>query len=187
MHALTRTTWKGDALPLREADRRLARLVDDLWEGYFADVPRPNDLVVGYAFPWKWRLARIRMVLDGRWSEIGVNPLLRHPAVPHDIYIAVLAHEIVHYAQGFGSPLPRQQRHAHAHGAVGHELAWRGLGHTEQVLADWGEAVWPHLRAEAFAQHRAAKRTVRQVPLQDTRKYAIVDVKAVPTIAWQGR
>lgn len=187
MHALALATWKGSALPLKDADRPLARLVDDLWEGYFADVPRPNELVVGYAFPWKWRLARIRMALGGEWSEIGVNPLLRHPGVPHDIYIAVLAHEIVHYAQGFGSPLPQQQRHAHAHGAVGHELAQRGLGHTEDVLEAWGEAVWPHLREEAFAQHRATKRAFGQAPLQDPQKYAIVDVKAVQTIAWQGR
>jgi len=183
MQALAIATWKRNALPMKEDDRRLARLVDDLWSAYFADVPRPNDLVVGYAFPWKWRLARIRMSLDGQWSEIGVNPLLRHPAVPHDIYIAVLAHEIVHYAQGFGSPLQRQQRHAHAHGTVGHELRRRGLGHTEHVLATWGEAVWPNLRDEAFTQHRMAKRAFRQGHLQDARKYAIVGMKAVQTIA----
>jgi hypothetical protein len=187
MHSVTLAPWKGSALPVTEADHPLARLVDDLWAGYFADVPRPNDLLVGYAFPWKWRLARIRMSLDGEWSEIGVNPLLRHPGVPHDIYIAVLAHEVVHYAQGFGSPLPRQQRHAHAHGAVGHELAQRGLGYTEHVLETWGETEWPRLREEALRQHRAAKRTIRQAHLQDVRKYAIVDVKAVQTVAWQGR
>ncbi len=187
MHAPAPAPWHSPARPITDADRPIARLVDDLWRGYFADVPRPNALVVGYAFPWKWRLARIRMALDERWTEIGVNPLLRHPAVPHDIYIAVLAHEIVHYGQGFGSPLPRQQRHAHAHGAVGHELTRRGLGYTEHLLETWGEAVWPRLRDEAFAQHRAAKRAVRQAPLQDARKYAIVDVKAVQTIAWQGR
>jgi hypothetical protein len=187
MPALAHAPWKGTALPMREADARLAHLVDALWDGYFADVPRPNDLVVGYAFPWKWRLARIRMALNGEWSEIGVNPLLRHPDVPHDIYIAVLAHEIVHYAQGFGSPLPRQQRHAHAHGAVEHELARRGLGHTERHLHTWGEAIWPELRAEALRLHREAQRTIRLAPLQRARECAIVDVKAVQTIAWQGR
>jgi hypothetical protein len=146
--------WNSASQPMTPRDQRLALLLDDLWRTHFADIPRPNEVVVGFGFPWKWRLGRIRMSLDGRTSEITLNGLLDRPEVPRGIYVAIMAHEIVHYAQGFASPLPRAQRHAHAHGAVSHELAHRGLGATEHLLMEWGERVWPHLRAQALAERQ---------------------------------
>jgi len=150
------TTWHSPAQPMQPADARLARLVDDLWRAHFADVPRPNALVAGFGYAWKWRLGRIRMSLDGRTTEITLNGLLDDPTVPHAIYVAIIAHEIVHYAQGFASPLPRAQRHAHADGAVSRELARRGLGATERALVEWGADVWPGWRARAAQRARRA-------------------------------
>lgn len=143
------SSWHGKAHPLTPADAPLARLLDAVWREHFADVPRVNDVTVGFAYPWKWRLGRIRLSLDQRISEITLNRLLNDPDVPEVIYVAIMAHEIVHYAQGFGSPIPRAQRHAHAHGVVSEELAARGLGHTETALETWGATVWPRLQARA--------------------------------------
>ena len=157
MSALAIATRNAIAQPMQETDWRIARLFDTIWQDHFADVPRVNDLVTGFDFPWKWRLGRIRMSLDQRTTEITLNGLLDDPGVPHVVYVAILAHEIVHYAQGFGSPIDRQQRHAHAHGAVSSELHQRGLGHTETALERWGEEVWPHFRAQARATRRAAR------------------------------
>jgi hypothetical protein len=148
------STWHSPTRPTSARDQRLAWLLDDLWRAHFADVPRPNAVMVGFGFPWKWRLGRIRMSLDGSTSEITLNGLLDRPEVPRSIYIAIMAHEIVHYAQGFASPLPRAQRHAHAHGAVGYELARRGLGDTEALLQRWGAECWPAVRALALAERQ---------------------------------
>lgn len=147
--------WKGAAHPLAARDRHLACLLDDLWRAHFADVPRPNDLAIGYAYPWKRRLGCIRMTLDGRRSEITLNGLLDRPDVPEFVPIAIITHEIVHYAQGFGSPLARQQAHAHAGGGVSHDLVQRGLDQYERLLDHWAHAVWPEFELLA----RAARRT----------------------------
>lgn len=151
-------SWHRSARPLRADDRSVARLVDQIWRERFADVPRVNDVVAGYDHPWKWRLGRIRMTLDERVSEIALNGLLASADVPDVVRVAILAHEIVHYAQGFGSPLPRRQRHAHAHGAVSDELARRGLAQHERALDEWSFAVWPCFQAQARRQ-----RTIHQV------------------------
>ncbi len=156
--------WQGPAQPLRPADRRIALLLDTLWERHFADIPRVNDLVVGYDYPWKRHLGRIRMTLDQRTSQIGLNRLLDHDAVPSGVLVAILTHEIVHYAQGFGSPLPRTHRHAHAHGTVSHELAHRGLARYEDELACWIESAWPSFERRARADRQAAARADRLVP-----------------------
>ncbi len=141
--------------PLVADDWRVAQLVDAIWREHFADISRANRIVAGYDYPWKWRLGRIRMTLDGRTSEIALNGLLAGDGVPDAIRVAILAHEIVHYAQGFGSPLPRRHRHAHAHGCVSHELARRGLGGYERALNDWAAAIWPAFREQAHGQHTA--------------------------------
>jgi hypothetical protein len=151
-------SWQSSAYPLTPTDRSIAQLLDQIWRERFADVPRINDVVAGYDFPWKWRLGRIRMTLDQRLSEITLNGLLASQDVPEVVRVAILAHEIVHYAQGFGSPLPRQQRHAHAHGAVSHELAQRGLAQHEHMLDEWSLDEWPHFRAQARRQQ-----SIRQV------------------------
>lgn len=154
--------WQGAALPLKGDDRRLSRLLDTLWRDYFADVPRVNQLCVGFDYPWKRYLGRIRMTRDGQRSEIAFNSLLDHPEVPEAMLVAIAAHEIVHYAQGFGSPLPRAQRFAHAHGVVSRELAWRGLAEYEEALHHWVEKIWPNFEPVARAQlalRRASART----------------------------
>src|SRR5579863_7904474 len=134
MDGIAIATWHGSARPASDADQRLALWLDDLWREYFADVPRCNEIVVGYAYPWKWRLGRIRMSLTTGASEIALNGLLERPDAPEIVLVGIAAHEIVHYAQGFGSPLPRAQRHAHAHGSVSHELARRGLARAERAM-----------------------------------------------------
>jgi len=141
--------------PLTADDWRIAHLVDAIWHDHFADISRANQIVAGYDYPWKWRLGRIRMTLDGRASEIVLNGLLDSGEVPDVIRIAILSHEIVHYIQGFASPLPRRHQHAHAHGCVSHELARRGLGDHERALDEWAVAVWPAFQEQARWRHSA--------------------------------
>lgn len=147
-------TWTGAAQPLAGTDRRVAELLDVVWRTWFADVPRVNVVAAGYDYPWKRHLGRIRMTLDGEVSAIGLNRRLDDPAVPDAVRIAILSHEIVHYAHGFGSPLPRRQQQAHAHGAVGGDLAARGLRDYVEYLDGWVTAHWAAMLARNAARRR---------------------------------
>jgi|GEM_PF-3581591 len=149
---------------LTSADWPIARLVDATWQQYFPDVPRANIIVAGYDFRWKTRLGRIRMLVDGSESEITLNTYLDNLQVPSEISVVIIAHEIVHYAQGFSSPLPRMQRHAHNHGAVSHELARRGLGEQERFMYEWARSEWPNLYAIEHTRYREqhGKKTQRR-------------------------
>jgi hypothetical protein len=155
MSAMSATLIPIHTQPLVAGDWRVAQLVDAIWRDHFADIPRANQIVAGYDYPWKWRLGRIRMTLDGRSSEIALNGLLDSADVSDTIRIAIISHEIVHYLQGFGSPLPRRHQHAHAHGCVSHELARRGLGAHERALDEWAVAIWPAFREQARRRQSA--------------------------------
>ena len=116
--------------------------LDRIWQTYFADVPRVNEVEIAYCPPWKRRLGLIRLSLDNETSFIGINSLLQLPQVPEYILITTIAHELTHYAHGFGSPLPRLHQHPHANNVVKHELEQRGLGETLRLCDEWIDSQW---------------------------------------------
>jgi hypothetical protein len=118
------------------------RYLDEIWQGHFADVPRANRLEVAYCQPWRRRLGLIRLSLDNTTSFIGLNALLQLPQVPEYVLIATIAHELTHYAHGFGSPLPRLHKHPHANNVVKHELERRGLGEILRLCNEWIDSHW---------------------------------------------
>jgi hypothetical protein len=122
--------------------RHLVTHLDEIWQTYFADVPRVNEIEIAYCQPWKRRLGLIRLSLDNTTSFIGVNALLQLPQVPGYVLITTIAHEMTHYAHGFGSPLPRLYQHPHANNVVTHELERRGLGETMRLCDEWIESQW---------------------------------------------
>ncbi len=119
-----------------------ARYLDEIWQTYFADVPRLNQVDIAYCQPWKRRLGLIRLSLDNTLSFIGVNALLQLPGVPEYVLITTIAHELTHYAHGFGSPLPRLYEHPHANNVVKRELDKRGLGATLHLCDEWIDREW---------------------------------------------
>ena len=116
--------------------------LDEIWQTYFADVPRVNQVEIAYCQPWKRRLGLIRLSLDNTTSFIGLNALLQLPEVPEYILITTIAHELTHYAHGFGSPLPRLHKHPHANNVVKRELEQRGLGETLHLCDAWIDSQW---------------------------------------------
>lgn len=122
--------------------RDLTAYLDAIWQQYFADVPRVNRLEIAYGQPWKRRLGLIRLSLDNSTSVIQVNALLQIPQVPADVLITTIAHELTHYAHGFGSPLPRLYKHPHANHVVKHELERRGLGEAMRLCDAWIDSTW---------------------------------------------
>ena len=81
--------------------------LDYLWRHQFADVPRVSSIEVSFLGCWKNRLGVISFKPDNNTTHIGINSLLRLPDVPYYVTTVTIAHELVHYSHGFGSPLPR--------------------------------------------------------------------------------
>lgn len=123
-------------------DPWLNDLHEDIWDRSFDDTPRANDVQVGFGPAWKSRLGLITMSLDATTSYIVVNGLLRHPDIPELVVMVTVAHEMVHYAHGFGSPLPQRYKHPHRGGVVKRELSQRGLLDAFNRSEDWVSAWW---------------------------------------------
>ena len=126
----------------KASGRDLYSYLETIWQRYFADVPRVNAVEIAWEQPWKTRLGLIRMTLDEATSFIGVNALLQHPYTPDYLLVTTIAHELAHYAHGFGSPLPRQFVHPHANNVVNRELERRGLGEYLHLSDEWIDAHW---------------------------------------------
>jgi hypothetical protein len=124
------------------ASRNVDAYLDYIWQHYFSDISRVNEVQIAYCFPWKNRLGLIRLSLDNALSFIGINALLQHQQVPEYILITTIAHELTHYAHGFGSPLPRLHKHPHANNVVNRELEKRGLGEYVHQCDAWIDKQW---------------------------------------------
>ena len=122
--------------------RNLQAYLTYTWERYFSDVPRVNEVEIAWCQPWKNRLGLIRLSLDETTSFIGINSLLRHQKAPSYVLLTTVAHELVHYAHGFGSPLPRPYVHPHANNVVNRELEKRGLGTYVRQCDLWIDKEW---------------------------------------------
>jgi hypothetical protein len=131
--------------PLSRTNRDHAWLVDQLehvWATWFSDVERITPVSIRYVRPWKRRLAVIYLTEDDRHSFIGVNRLLRDPRVPYPVFLVTLAHELAHYAHGFGSHHPRRYRHPHRGNVIQRELTRRGLGEELRFYTEWTNESW---------------------------------------------
>ncbi len=122
--------------------RDLTAYLNRIWRYHFADIPRVNDVYIDYCYPWKTRLGLIRLSQDQSTSFIGINTLLLLEQVPEEVLITTIAHELVHYAHGFGSPLPRYYKHPHANKIVDRELEQRELGNQLRCCHEWIDKCW---------------------------------------------
>ena len=129
-----------------------------VWTEYFADVAPVNDVHIAYVRPSKTRLGWIALSEEGDSTLIGINRLLSHPDVPDEVCTITIAHELVHYCHGFGSPLPRRFADPHAGDVVDRELRLRGLGEALQRSQRWAQSSWPQL----YAEHAAARPRFRR-------------------------
>ena len=149
-----------------KSTRNLNVYLDRIWQRHFFDIKRVNEVEIAYCQPWKRRLGLIRMTVDNKTSFIGINALLQHRQVPEYVLITTIAHELVHYAHGFGSPLPRCYEHPHANNVVERELERRGLGKYAQQCEEWIDKRWfpfyDMLRESGWAGISGTHRTVHR-------------------------
>lgn len=131
-----------------------------LWNTAFSDVDRVNPIEVRFGPKSFTRFGSIR--LSQGTSRILINGFFKDPQVPREVIIAVLAHELAHYAHGFSSLLPQKYRYPHKGGVVTQELYARQLGNFYEFEQKWRKSVWPNFAREHYVL-RARKRTVRRV------------------------
>ena len=124
----------------RRNDAWLTERVQLLWENHFADVPKGFPIVTKFGSRARYRFGSIA-ARNGK-SMILINQLFAAPDVPVYVVDATLAHELAHYAHGFGSGLPKKYAHAHRGGVVDIELEKRGLGELSVKAELWRKAHW---------------------------------------------
>jgi hypothetical protein len=127
--------------PLRD-DRWLVRMLDHIWVRHFNDTPRVNHVRVNFGGFWRNRLGLITMTEDSATTYIRINGLFRLPESPEYVTTVTVAHEMVHYAHGFGSPLPRRYKHPHRGGVVKRELLRRGMAYEIEQYDNWVSNHW---------------------------------------------
>lgn len=120
----------------------LLNQLDAIWVAYFTDVPVVNPIEIAWCRPWKTRLGLITLRVPSGTTFIGLNSLLRDPEVPEVLATITIAHELVHYSHGFGSPLPRPYRHPHLGGIVDRDLERRGFAAMLLEYGRWIDQHW---------------------------------------------
>lgn len=116
--------------------------LERVWQKHFWDVPRANPIDIAFGPVWSTRLGLITLGAETRTSYIRLNALFRVLGAPGFTIIITLAHELAHYAHGFGSDLPRKYTHPHERGVVNRELQERGLGHLLASYQEWCTGHW---------------------------------------------
>jgi hypothetical protein len=151
--SLPALAFRGTAPAVRDAIW-LRDEMDEIWRRYFADVSRVNPVEIAYHGPWKRRLGVICLADDHETTRIGINSLLAQPDAPYCLTLITIAHELVHYCHGFGSPLPRRYQHPHRGGVVTRELRERGLEGEFDEYSEWIHAHWWSFYARQVGRSR---------------------------------
>jgi hypothetical protein len=96
---------------------------------------------------------------DQATSYIQINSLFQMSEVPEFVVKVTVAHEMVHYAHGFGSPLPRRHKHPHRGGIVKRELLARGMKVEYDEYDEWIYNRW----YDFYELHVDGQRSVEEV------------------------
>jgi hypothetical protein len=127
---------------LQRDNQWLGEHLEYIWQNYFQDTPCVNPVQIAFAKRWKSRLGSICLCEETATSHIRINVLLSHPVVPDCLLTITVAHELVHYAHGFGSLLPRRHTDPHKDSIVERELIRRGLDREYEHYLQWIEEHW---------------------------------------------
>ena len=115
----------------------LEKRLDIIWNKYFTDVPRKNRVSIRFGRAATYRFGSIRQSYIDVSTQIIINGRFKSSNLPQRIVDHTIAHELVHYAQGFSSPHPRLHRYPHRGGVIDKELSERGLAHLVAFYKRW--------------------------------------------------
>ena len=139
--------------------------LDYIWQTYFANVPRKNEVNITFGRCARTRLGSIRKTSRrGDFaSQILITGYFKDEKVPEFMIEAVIAHELCHYAHGFSSPLPQLFKYPHQGRAVDREMIKRGLGDILLAQNKWLKTEWKSVIGPA--KRRRKVRKVRRTSL----------------------
>lgn len=125
----------------------LKEKLDQIWEKFFADVPRSNHVQICFGRKAGKRLGSIRKVIKNENRNnfdtlIYINGHFKDEFIPTFVIDATIAHELCHYAHGFSSPLPQLSKFPHRGDIVDKELEQRGLKPLEELEQKWLNRHW---------------------------------------------
>lgn len=126
--------------------------LEQVWQRYFKDIPKLNDIEASFGCRAKRRLGSIRQINPrdkSSGTKITLTSYFKDLTVPEYIIETTLAHEICHYAHGFASPLQKYFKYPHHGRIVDRELIKRGLGDKIIAQKKWLKVEWPKLIGEA--------------------------------------
>ncbi len=146
-------------LPLR-TEAWLSERVSLLRQVHFADVPHGYPITTRFGIRARNRFGSIGA--QARQTIILVNRLFADPFVPTFVVDGTLAHELAHYAHGYGSGLPQLYKDPHRGGVVDSELDRRCLGEINRKAEQWRKIHW-----DTFYQSRCSDLDARRSARKD--------------------
>jgi hypothetical protein len=140
----------------------LEQLMYELWDDHFNDIPRKNFVLIKFGKKAKRQLGSIKWVRgstkvktllrkrngefehqdDKRITLITITALFKNRRVPEYIVKSTIAHEMIHYAHGFFSPLKQLYNHPHQGGLIRNEMQKRGLLLIYRKSKKWLKEKW---------------------------------------------
>jgi hypothetical protein len=135
----------------------LAQRLKYIWETYFPEISQKNDVIVRFGKKSRTRLGSIQLQQEhSSLMYIGfrrlfnikpktiiiLNGHFKSQRTPAFVIDATIAHELTHYAHGFGSVHRRKFRYPHQHGVVRSDLRDRGLETLLKRQKRWTKTNW---------------------------------------------
>jgi len=126
-------------------DRWLNNRLNQIWEKFFPEVKRKNNVVIRFKGRSIGQFGYIKRIKED--TLIVINSLFRDERVPSFIVYNTIAHELVHYMHGFHSPLEKKYKHPHKGGVVDKELRKKGFSELLKKEKEWMKG-WEKLYKE---------------------------------------
>ncbi|KKU12224.1 MAG: hypothetical protein A2126_03250 [Candidatus Woykebacteria bacterium GWB1_45_5] len=120
-------------------DTYLANRLNCLWAKYFSDVPKKEDVKIHFGRKALYRFGSIKFCFTDKTVRVTINGRFQDKKYPREIIDHTIAHELVHYAQGFPTPGPALHRYPHRGGVIDKELEARGLSRLTGFYKDWAK------------------------------------------------
>ena len=153
--------FKQQATIVRD-NKLLEDYMYDLWDDHFADVPRPNLVLIHFGrhsrrqlgcIRWASSRSKVKALLKEKHEELEVQDhkkvsiitmtrYFMYDLIPDNVVKMTIAHEMVHYAHGFNSPLPQLFKDPHRGNIVNKELIMRGLEEELNEAESWIHENW---------------------------------------------
>lgn len=154
-------------MPMTRDDKWLFAKLDEVWDGFFPDIPQDNEVMIVWGRRAKNRLGSIKtgQKPGGKHGEtiITINSLFKDPRIPEFVIMGTIAHELAHYAHGFHSPLEKKFETPHAGGVVNQELKDRGLEKVLKMQKRWLRENWENYLTQNFPRKRKLRKRIRWI------------------------